>query len=69
MNSLNMLAPPAAAFEDVAPDRSLFGHGEGVFDGAEDALWDAVSNARRRFLRALVANGVPELRAMIGAIG
>ena len=69
MNFLNRLAPPAAAFEDVAPDRILFGHGEGVFDGAEDALWDAVSNARRRFPRALVANGVPELRAMIGAIG
>lgn len=69
MNVLNRLAPPCAAFEDIAPERILFGHGEGLFEDADAALSDALSNARRRFPRALLANGVWELRAMVSAMG
>ena len=69
MNFLNRLAPPSAAFDGVAPKRILFGHGEGVVADADAALRDALSNARRRFPRALLANGVWELRARVGAMG
>lgn len=67
MNTLSRLASPPAAFDGLEPDRILFGHGEGVFEDATAALEDSLSNARRRFPRALVANGWTELRAMLGA--
>ncbi|NHN47002.1 hypothetical protein G9464_05250 [Halostella sp. JP-L12] len=69
MNVLNRLAPPRGTFEGLSPDRILFGHGGGVFEDATAALSASLANARRRFPRALLANGVAGLRAMVGAIG
>ena len=40
--------PPRRAFESVAPERVLCGHGAGVFEGATDALRHALDGARRR---------------------
>ena len=40
--------PPRRALGSVAPERILCGHGEGVFEGATDALRHAVDGARRR---------------------
>jgi len=62
------LRPPTALFGGMAPERILFGHGEGVFEDAPAALDDALRGARRRFPRALVTNLPGELRAMLGAL-
>ena len=61
------LRPPSGRFAGMAPDRVLFGHGEGIFDGAEDALRDTLDNARRRLPRALLTNVPAEFRAGLGA--
>jgi hypothetical protein len=65
--TFSRLSPPRPVFAEMAPERVLFGHGEGVLDDAAAALDDALSGARRRFPRALVTNFPGELRAMLGA--
>ena len=40
--------PPRGALADCSPERVLVGHGEGVVDGATEALDDALGGARRR---------------------
>ncbi|GAB3676937.1 hypothetical protein [Halopiger thermotolerans] len=62
------LRPPTAAFEGIAPERILLGHGPGVFDDAAAALADALETARRGFPRALVTNGPTQLRALLDAL-
>ncbi|AEH36871.1 hypothetical protein [Halopiger xanaduensis] len=62
------LRPPTAAFEGIAPERILLGHGFGVFDDAAAVLADALGTARRGFPRALVTNGPTQLRALLDAL-
>ncbi len=40
--------PPRRALESVSPERVLCGHGAGVFEGATDALRQAVDGSRRK---------------------
>jgi len=67
MPSLSRLTAPPARLSALDPERILFGHGEGVFADAADALRDSLTGARRRFPRAL-ANLPAELRAILGAL-
>jgi hypothetical protein len=46
--------PPRDVFRDLAPSHVLCGHGEGVHEGAADALEEALRTARRRILRSLL---------------
>lgn len=48
--------PPNSQFRDVAPERILVGHGEGVFEDAAAALEDALAGARRRIPRLYARN-------------
>jgi len=68
MPTFSRLTPAYGTFSGLAPDRILFGHGEGLFEDAEAALGDTMANARARFLRALVTNFPGELRAMLSAV-
>jgi hypothetical protein len=52
--------PPRRALGDLAPERILVGHGEGVFRDASQALHDALAYARRR-LPAAYAKAVREM--------
>lgn len=61
------LFPPSEHFEDVEPERIVFGHGTGIFEDANAALSDCLEGARSRFPRALVSNLPGELRAGLGA--
>jgi len=56
------LRPPGEELAGIDVERVLFGHGSGVFEGADAALADALAGARRRFPRALVAGGWSELK-------
>ena len=56
------LRPPTRAFAGLAPGTILCGHGEGVFEGAEEALADALRTARRR-IPAQLAAGLRAWRA------
>lgn len=68
LNVLARFAPPSEAFADIDPDRVLLGHGRGVFDGAGEALADALANARRRLPGALVSTAPRELKGMVDAV-
>ena len=68
LNVLARLVPPRAAFADIDPDRVLVGHGEGVFEGASEALAGTLRNAHRRLPRALVSTAPRELKAMVDAV-
>ncbi|KTG07642.1 hypothetical protein AUR64_03005 [Haloprofundus marisrubri] len=61
--------PPSGLFEGYDPDRLIVGHGTGVFDDASAALDDALAGARRRLPTALVQNGLPQVRALVEALG
>lgn len=65
---LRRLTPPRAAFGDLSPQRVVSGHGPGIEEDAEAALSDALSNARRRFPRALAANGLSQVRTVAAAL-
>jgi len=65
---LRRLTPPRDAFADLAPERVLSGHGPGVHEDAAAALEDALRNARRRFPRALAANGLDQVRTVTAAL-
>lgn len=60
--------PPRAAFAGLSPERVLSGHGAGVHEDAAAALEDALANARRRFPRALLENGVAQIRTVTAAL-
>jgi len=62
------LAPPKETLGDLQPERLLFGHGDGVFEGASEALDTALSGARRRLPRALVTQFGTNLRLFIAAM-
>jgi hypothetical protein len=61
--------PPRGLLRDLAPERILVGHGEGVFDDAAAVLSDTLANARRRLPHAVVTNGRAQLHAGIEALG
>ncbi|MFC7136503.1 hypothetical protein ACFQRB_08185 [Halobaculum litoreum] len=61
------LAPPRS-LADLDPDRILFGHGEGVFEDAGEALTDALAGARRRFPRALASTLGTNVRLLAAAV-
>lgn len=65
---LRRLTPPRAALDGLVPERVLSGHGAGVHDGAAAALEDALAYSRRRFPRALLENGVSQLRTVLAAL-
>ncbi|MFB6080805.1 MAG: hypothetical protein ABEJ81_07400 [Haloferacaceae archaeon] len=54
--------PPRRVLGDLAPERLLVGHGEGILDGAASALRDALAGARRRAPAAYAG----ALRSMFG---
>lgn len=59
--------PAPEALEHVEPERFLSGHGAGVHEDATAALSRALANARRRYLRALLENGLSQLRVTLAA--
>lgn len=61
-------APPREVFADLEPERLLFGHGEGVSEGAGTALESALRNARRNLPHAIVNQAPTQIRGIIGAI-
>lgn len=65
----NRLFPPRDPLADVDPERILLGHGEGVLEGAGEALEDALSGARRRFPRALATQLGTNLQLFRAAMG
>ncbi|WP_254761735.1 hypothetical protein [Natrinema marinum] len=58
---------PTSAFEGIAPERILLGHGTGVFVDTASHLAEALETARRRFPRALLEGG-SQLRALVDAL-
>ncbi|MFB6300034.1 MAG: hypothetical protein ABEH65_07215 [Halobacteriales archaeon] len=65
---LRRLDPPRDTLGDLTPERVLGGHGAGVQEDAAAALEDALTNSRRHFPRALVENGLSQLRTVLAAI-
>lgn len=65
---LHRLAPPRAAFEDVEPDRILFGHGTGITEDAPAALDATLADARRHLPRALVFQLPHQVLAIVSAV-
>lgn len=64
---IRRLWPPRGLLADVDPQRVLVGHGAGVFERAAEAMDDALTGARRRLPRALLAHGPTQLRALVEA--
>lgn len=64
---LRRLNPPREALADLEPERVLSGHGAGVDEDAAAALSEAMATSRRRFPRALVENGLRQVRAVVAA--
>ena len=52
------LFPPRRALGAVSPARILCGHGEGIHEGAEAALLEALNTSRRRIPRQLASAAV-----------
>jgi hypothetical protein len=65
---LTRLTPPREPLLDLTPGRVVSGHGAGVLEDAAAALEDALDNARRRFPRALLENGLHQLRTVTAAV-
>lgn len=65
---LTRLTPPREPLVDLSPERVVSGHGPGVHEDAAEALEDALVYARRRFPRALLENGLTQLRTVTAAI-
>jgi hypothetical protein len=61
-------APPRNVFEDIEPERILFGHGEGVSENASAVLESALTDARRNLPRAVVSQAPTQIRGIIGAL-
>ena len=64
---LGRISPPKD-LNDFVPDRILVGHGAGILTDASAALTDALRGARRRFPRALLTNGLKQMRATYTAM-
>lgn len=64
---IRRFSPPRSLLADVDPRRVLVGHGTGVFEGAAEALDNALAGARRRLPRALLVHGPTQLRALFEA--
>lgn len=62
------LFPPRDLFDGIEPERILFGHGEGVFEEADEALETALVGARRRLPQAIVENLRTNLRLFKAAM-
>lgn len=62
VHPLLRLFPPRRQLADLTPEAVLCGHGDGVLDGAEPALREALSSARRR-IPAQLASAVRAWRA------
>lgn len=65
---LRRATPPRDAFADLSPERVVAGHGPGVHEDATEALQETVDNARRRFPKALLENGLDQLRTVTAAL-
>lgn len=65
---LQRLTPPRVPLSGLDPDRILVGHGEGVFEDAAGALEEAITTSRYRFPRALLENGVRQVRTVAAAL-
>lgn len=61
------LTPPRGQLADLAPDRILVGHGDGVFEDPMIALHDGLAGARRRAPRAFAAHLGTALRQLVAA--
>lgn len=59
---------PPRALDELEPERILFGHGEGVFEDASQALDDALAGSRRRFPRALIGQLGTNVRLFVAAM-
>lgn len=57
--------PPKPPFEELKLEQIIVGHGEGIFEGATQALTECFSTARPRFLRGGVKHGPAYGRAGI----
>ncbi len=66
--TLRRLDPPTEALADLEPDRVLSGHGSGVLEDGDEALAEALDGARRRLPRALVENGLSQVRTVLAAM-
>lgn len=66
--TLRRLVPPRDALAHLSPERILVGHGSGVFEHATPALCEALVYSRRRFPRALLENGLRQLRTVAAAL-
>ncbi|WP_458190954.1 hypothetical protein [Haladaptatus sp. NG-WS-4] len=64
---LGRLSPPED-LSDFVPDCILVGHGAGILTNAPAALENALRGARRRFPRALLTNGLKQIRATYTAM-
>ncbi|MFB6297393.1 MAG: hypothetical protein ABEH56_02610 [Salinirussus sp.] len=65
---LRRLSPPRDSLGGLEPERVLGGHGAGVHENAAAALSDALDNARRRYLRAVLENGPSQVRTALAAV-
>lgn len=65
---LSRLTPPREPLSGLDPERVLSGHGPGCHEDAGAALAEALDNSRRRFPRALLENGLTQLRTVAAAI-
>jgi hypothetical protein len=66
--TLRRLSPPREALGGLQPERLLVGHGEGIHRDATVALSDALVHSRARFPRALLENGLDQLRTVTAAV-
>ena len=62
------LVPPRDLLRQIAPERILVGHGEGVFTDPAAALADALDGARRRLPTALRQHGLTQLQGITDAM-
>lgn len=61
-------APPREPFANLDPQRILFGHGEGLFEEANEALDYTLDNARRNLPRATIRQGPAQILGFIDAL-
>ncbi|MFB6203479.1 MAG: hypothetical protein ABEK01_03215 [Candidatus Nanohaloarchaea archaeon] len=60
--------PPDHHFEELEPERILSGHGEGVFEDADQELEESLEKARARLPKALIENGYERAKTFWGAV-
>jgi hypothetical protein len=65
---LRRLTPPRDPLGTLSPKRVLSGHGPGVHENATAALKEALSTSRRRFPKAVLSNGIAQLRTVTAAL-